>query len=77
MPGDANSTIYDFPPFRLDAGERLLLRNGEVISLTPKSFDLLHVMVKNAGRLLTKKELFNAIWPDTVVEENNLACHLP
>jgi DNA-binding winged helix-turn-helix (wHTH) protein len=65
--------IYEFPGFRLDAGERLLLRDGEVINLTPKSFDLLHVLVEHPGRLLTKEELLQAVWPDAFVEENNLA----
>ncbi len=73
MPDDTDKTIYEFPPFRLDAGERLLLRDGEVINLTPKSFDLLCVLVERPGRLLTKEELLQAVWPDAFVEENNLA----
>jgi len=48
--------LYEFGPFRLDAGERLLLREGESISLTPKSFDLLLAMVEHHGRLLEKDE---------------------
>jgi DNA-binding winged helix-turn-helix (wHTH) protein len=73
MPSDAQKTVYEFSPFRLDAGERLLLRDGEVINLTPKSFDLLRVLVERPGRLLSKEQLLQAVWPDAFVEENNLA----
>src|SRR5262250_1549360 len=65
--------IYEFGPFRLDAAERLLWRDGAVVPLQPKVFDLLLVLVERHGRLLEKDELMNAVWPDTVVEEVNLA----
>lgn len=64
--------FYEFGPFRLDAVERLLLRNGEEMSLTPKVFDLLLVLVENSGHIFEKGELMKAIWPDAVVEETNL-----
>jgi DNA-binding winged helix-turn-helix (wHTH) protein len=64
---------YEFGPFRLDAAERLLLREGEVIPLSPKAFDLLLVMVEHHGRLLEKGELMRLVWPDTYVEEANLS----
>jgi DNA-binding winged helix-turn-helix (wHTH) protein/TolB-like protein/Tfp pilus assembly protein PilF len=63
--------IYE--SYRLDAAERLLSRDGEVVPLQPKIFDLLLVMVERHGRLLEKDELMKAVWPDTVVEEVNLA----
>ena len=63
---------YRFGPFRLDVAERRLLRNGEPIPLRLKVFDTLRVLIENAGRLVTKEELLQAIWPDTAVEENNL-----
>jgi len=65
--------IYEFGPYRLDAAERLLLRDGEVISLQPKVFDLLLALVERRGRLLGKDELIKMVWPDTLVEESNLA----
>src|SRR5262245_28609979 len=65
--------IYEFGPYRLDAAERLLSRDGEVVPLQPKIFDLLLVMVERHGRLLEKDELMKAVWPDTIVEEVNLA----
>ena len=65
--------IYEFGLFRLNAGERLLLRQGQTIPLQPKTFDLLLVLVQNPGHLLEKEELLKAVWPDTIVEEVNLA----
>src|SRR5688572_23394231 len=63
---------YRFGPFHLDARERRLSRGGEVIPLRLKVFDTLLVLVENAGRLVTKQELLDAVWPETTVEENNL-----
>jgi len=65
--------IYEFESFRLDVAERLLLRDGEVVPLQPKVFDLLLTLVERHGRLLEKDELMKLVWPDTVVEEANLA----
>ena len=65
--------FYEFGPFRLDTVERLLLRDGEEVSLTPKVFDLLLVLVENSGHIFEKDELMKAVWPDAVVEETNLA----
>jgi DNA-binding winged helix-turn-helix (wHTH) protein/TolB-like protein len=65
--------IYEFGPFRLDVAERMLLRDGEAIPLQPKAFDLLLVLVEHHGHLLEKDELLQAVWPDTIVEEVNLA----
>ena len=65
--------LYEFGSFRLDAGERLLLRDGEIVSLTPKAFDLLLALVEHHGHLLEKEELLKLVWPDTFVEEANLS----
>ena len=64
--------ISQFGDFRLDASRRLLLRSGELVPLTPKVFDTLLYLVEHCGMLLSKEELMAAVWPDTVVEENNL-----
>ena len=65
--------IYEFGDFRVDAGRRLLLRlDGRTLPLTPKVFDTLLYLVRNADAVLEKGILMNAIWPDTTVEENNL-----
>jgi DNA-binding winged helix-turn-helix (wHTH) protein len=63
---------YEFEVFRLDLSKRLLLRVGEPVPLTPKIFDTLLYLVEHPGTLLSKDELMVAVWPDTVVEENNL-----
>ncbi len=63
---------YRFGPFQLDVRERRLSRGCDVIPLRLKVFDTLRVLVENAGRLVTKQELLDTVWPDTAVEENNL-----
>jgi DNA-binding winged helix-turn-helix (wHTH) protein/pimeloyl-ACP methyl ester carboxylesterase len=63
---------YQFGPFQLDVRERRLSRGHEVIPLRLKVFDRLRVLVENAGRLVTKQELLDTVWPETTVEENNL-----
>ena len=53
--------------------ERILLKDGQPVSLPPKAFELLAFLATNPGRLLTKDELLKTVWPDAVVEEANLA----
>jgi DNA-binding winged helix-turn-helix (wHTH) protein/TolB-like protein/Flp pilus assembly protein TadD len=65
--------LYEFGPFRLDPTERLLLRDGHPIPLTPKAFDLLMVLVQHSGHLVEKRELLEAVWPASFVEEGNLS----
>jgi len=64
--------LYQFGSFRLDTREHLLLRNGERVKLEGKVFETLVVLVQRSGRLVQKDEFMNQVWPDTVVEENNL-----
>lgn len=65
--------VYEFDDFSLFAENRTLYRlGGDRVSLTPRVFDTLLYLVANAGRLIEKDELMEAVWPDTVVEENNL-----
>jgi Tol biopolymer transport system component/DNA-binding winged helix-turn-helix (wHTH) protein len=68
--------IFEFDNFRLDAGERQLLRDGEPVSLPSKAFDLLVVLVENNGRLVQKEELYRTVWADQVVEESNLTVQM-
>jgi TolB-like protein/DNA-binding winged helix-turn-helix (wHTH) protein/Tfp pilus assembly protein PilF len=65
--------FYDFGPFRVDESDRLLRCGAEVVTLTPKAFEVLLVLVESGGRVLTKEELLKRVWPDTVVEEANLS----
>jgi Tol biopolymer transport system component/DNA-binding winged helix-turn-helix (wHTH) protein len=67
------SGVYQFGPFSLDPSERMLYKNGVPVKLTPKSFDILLLLVQNSGRLLTKNQLMDAIWPDAFVEEKTLS----
>lgn len=69
-------TSYRFGPFRLDPAERLLYCQGQPVSLTPKAAETLIVLVTRHGRLVTKDDILREVWPDVVVEENNLAQHI-
>ncbi|MBX7218530.1 MAG: winged helix-turn-helix domain-containing protein [Blastocatellia bacterium] len=64
--------VFEFDQFRIDPVKRRLLRDGAPVLLTPKTFDTLIALVQNSGRVLGKDELLKTVWPDTVVEENNL-----
>jgi pimeloyl-ACP methyl ester carboxylesterase/DNA-binding winged helix-turn-helix (wHTH) protein len=65
-------TQYVFGPFLLDVDERRIVRDGDELRLRGKLFDTLSFLVENSGRLIRKDELMQAIWPDTIVEDNNL-----
>lgn len=65
--------IYEFGPFRLEPAERKLWRASEIVALTPKAFDTLHVLVRNSGHLIDKEDLIRMLWPDTFVEEGSLS----
>ncbi len=75
MSGQANH-FYEFGSFRLDPGERTLIRGSEVVPLAPKAFETLLALVERHGRVWKKDELIKRIWPDTFVEEGNLAQHI-
>jgi pimeloyl-ACP methyl ester carboxylesterase/DNA-binding winged helix-turn-helix (wHTH) protein len=65
--------LYLFDTFRVDAAERILFKENREVPLTPKVFDTLLVLLENSNHVLTKKELMRQVWPDSFVEENNLA----
>ena len=67
---------YEFGPFRLDPSEGYLLRDGQQVTLTPKAFEALVILVERHGSLIEKDELLKTLWPDTFVEEANLAHHV-
>ena len=66
-------SCYDFGDFRLDARERILLRDGQPVPLTPKTFEMLFLLVSQNGRVVEKDQLMNALWPETFVDEANLS----
>jgi TolB-like protein/DNA-binding winged helix-turn-helix (wHTH) protein/Flp pilus assembly protein TadD len=68
----AKHRVWEFGSFRLDESERLLLRDGGTVGLTPKVFDTLIALVEHSGHLVEKEELMQRLWPDTFVEEGAL-----
>jgi len=68
--------VYEFDEFRLDVMKRQLTREGEVVPLYSKAFDLLLVLVQNGGRDLTKDELLESVWPGQMLEEANLTVNM-
>jgi eukaryotic-like serine/threonine-protein kinase len=67
------SHLYLFGQFALDSRRRTLSRADSPIALTPKAFDVLLFLARNPNRLVTKEEMLQAVWGDTLVEEGNLA----
>ena len=65
--------LYLFDAFRVDVNERLLFKDNREVALTPKVFDTLLALIENSSHVMTKKELMHQVWPDSFVEENNLA----
>ncbi|HYL75924.1 MAG TPA: winged helix-turn-helix domain-containing protein [Bryobacteraceae bacterium] len=65
--------VYGFGPFRYDAAQRLLFREGELVPLMPKALEMLHVLLNQRGRVVEKSQLMKLVWPDTQVEDVGLA----
>ena len=65
--------LFEFGTFVLDPQKRLLLREGQPVSLTPKAFEVLLALAESNGEVLSKEDLMRLVWPDTVVEEGNLS----
>ncbi len=70
--------LYDFAEFRVDSRQRLLLLkdSGKALPLSSRAFDTLLFFLENRGKLLDKSTLMAAVWPNVVVEENNLNQHI-
>ena len=68
--------LYRFGELAMDVAERRLSRDGHTISLTPKAYDVLVHLVRNAGRLVSKHELLDGIWAGSFVEEGILSVHV-
>ncbi|HUQ34449.1 MAG TPA: tetratricopeptide repeat protein [Pyrinomonadaceae bacterium] len=67
---------YEFGPFRLNTAERLLLRAGRPVQLTPKAYEMLLALVQKSGHIVEKDELLKEVWPNQFVEEANLSQHV-
>ena len=72
----ASRGVFHFDEFALDVGERRLLRGAETVRLSPKAYDVLAVLVRQSGRLVTKDELLAQVWPESFVEEGILNVHV-
>ena len=67
-----NNGSYEFGEFRIDCVDRVLTKDGQLVPLTPKVFDLLLLLIENHGHVVEKERLMQEVWPDTFVEEGNL-----
>jgi predicted ATPase/DNA-binding winged helix-turn-helix (wHTH) protein len=74
--GDGALASYRIGPFVLFPEKRQLHQSGSAVNLSAKTVDLLAAMVREAGRMLSKEELFAAVWPGLRVDENNLSVHV-
>jgi DNA-binding winged helix-turn-helix (wHTH) protein len=68
--------VFTFGEFTVSPKERLFLRGQQPVPLTPKAFDILVVLVRRSGHLVTKNDLLREVWPSTFVEEVNLTVHI-
>jgi eukaryotic-like serine/threonine-protein kinase len=77
MPLNADAkVVYEFGPFRMDPDKQVLLRDGQLIAVTPKAFETLLVLVRRGREVVSKEELLKEVWPDSFVEEANLSQHI-
>jgi len=74
--GRAADQGYRFGRFRLDPLRRILRRDGEPVTVSPKAFEVLEVLVRHAPELITKEEILRQVWPNLTIEENNLTHHV-
>jgi eukaryotic-like serine/threonine-protein kinase len=68
--------LYWFQEFQLNPSARTFLRSGKPVAVSPKAFEVLTYLVEHPGRVISKDELLKAVWPDSFVEESNLAQHI-
>src|SRR3954462_13032622 len=72
----APPAVYEFGDFRLDAGKRLLWRADAQVPLRPLVFQTLLFLIEHHDTVVDKERLMEAVWPDSIVEENNLSQHI-
>lgn len=68
--------VFEFEYFRLETASKLLYRDGKQVDITPKAVETLIALAENEGKVISKDELMQKIWADTIVEESNLAQYL-
>src|SRR5687767_910535 len=64
--------FYEFDEFRLDAENPSLWRGGELVTIFPKSLEVLILLVRNHGEIVSREKLLDTVWNDTFVEESNI-----
>jgi DNA-binding winged helix-turn-helix (wHTH) protein len=69
----AATAVYEFAGFRLEVGEQRLLKDGRPVSLAPKEFDTLKLLVERHGRLVSRQELLDRVWAGTFVSDETVA----
>src|ERR1035438_497384 len=67
---------WEFGSFRLHTSQRLLFRDGELVPMSRKAIDILLILIESQGQLVEKDDLMHRVWPDSFVEESNLAVHI-
>ena len=72
----ADDQVYSFGPFLADPAGGILYRDGAVVALASKSFEVLISLIERRDRVVKKDELIQLVWPNIFVEENNLARHI-
>lgn len=75
-PSGESFRYLEFGRFRLDTEDRQLFQDGELVSLPPKTVELLVALAERQGQLVTKETLMSTLWPDTFVEDGNLTQHI-
>ena len=70
--GRVDHRVFQFDRFELDLTRGCLRTNDRTIDLRPKALEVLCCLVQNAGRLVSKQELFEAVWPNVTVSDDSL-----
>src|SRR5215204_4136036 len=73
MASESSKRIYEFGPFRIDLERYLLFREGKTVQLSPKVLETLIFLIEHRGTVVKKDDIISRVWPDTFVEESNLA----
>src|SRR5688572_29065309 len=76
MAEGGNNGVYEFDEFRIDSGKLMLYRLGDELSLPPKVVKTLAILVENGNEILSKDDLIERVWTDSIVEEASLSQHL-
>ena len=64
--------FYNFGNFRVDVGEEILWRGGEKLHINRRTFQVLQLLIENAGKTVFKQDFADKVWADTFVEDNSL-----